>query len=315
MEIVSASENIIEFKKFLKSLLKDIDYNYIYDIEAMLELKDYKDFILFTENGKIIDFANLYNQGFNFISPNFTDYKKQLEELEIIKKIYPDYILESSDTLLNPEQDIYYKCKFDSRINSNFKYNIDNGVNYYVADKKLIYLLRNNFENNYFKKLNLNNISFVNIRCNELKTFLEKYSKGVNTWTDGNEWALAGFHYFNLEDDKQGQLLICLNDDNILGVIKHGVYDEYDTIFHCICYIDVNFAYRNKGISKLLMRQMNAHMIDGLPLVVTDESEMGRKCHMHKLLKKNINKRIYTYKELENMQYERLSPQIKNPER
>ena len=181
--------------------------------------------------------------------------------------------------------------------------------------EKDIYILRNDFEKKYFKKLDLNNISFVNIKSNELKKFLENYSNGVKTWTDGNEWALAGFHYFNLEDDKQGQFLICLNDNNILGVIKHGVYDEYDTVFHCICYIDVNFAYRNNGIATLLTRQMNAHLIDGLPLVVTDESEMGKRCHIHKLFKENVNKKIYTYKQLENMQYERLSPMKNNIER
>lgn len=305
--------DIEEFKIFLHSINSD---ECIFDIEKLLQNKNFDDFYTIKEGNRIIDFVNVYTQdGLSFVVPNFTNYKRQLEELELIKETFPNCILECDECYLNPEQKEYFLCKFPSTINKNYEYLLKYDTNFYVSDENDIFILRDNFEINHFPTLDLSNITFANVTQKQLGTFLKQYEIfGIPAWSNGNSWSMAGFHYFtpNEEGDPRAQYLLCLNGKNVLGVIKHSVYDEYDITHQCICYIDVNFAYREKGISKLLMKQMNLHLIEGLPLAITDESEMGKKCKMHKNFRKYVNKKIYTYKQLEKMQYEQHIKDIRN---
>lgn len=304
MNIINGKNDIEKFKIFLNKIK---NYNNIFDIDFLINLNNYEDFLLIEKNGIIIDFINVYTEdNITYLAPNFTNYSVQLEELHLLKYAYPNYVLECNESFLNPEQKEYFKCKYDSRINKNYNYNINNGYNYYVSTERKVHLIRDNFENQYFEPLNLNNITFINISCSDINKILYEDSIfGIPTWTDGENYSIAGFHYFtNTDNDKYGKYLLCMDNNNILGVIKHGVYEEYGTIHQCICYVDVNFAYRKNGISKILANQMNAHLIDGLPLVITDESEMGKKCHMHQIFKNCIDKKIYTYQELQDMEYQ-----------
>lgn len=300
MKFKNAKEYISEFKKYLNVLLKDETKEQVYNIDSVLKLNNYDNFILIFKNNKIIDFANIYiKNNFKFISPNLNDKKNQNEELYFIKKKFPNFILETGNFKLNTEQNYYYKCIFNSRINKKFKYDIYNDANYYVSDIKKNGILRNNFEQKVFRKLNREKITFVNIKNSELELFLNKYSNGNKTWNDGSDWAIAGFHYFNLDEDENGNFLLCLSEKNVIAVIKHGIYEVYNKKFHCICYIDVNYAYREKGIAKIITNEMNNYLIDNLPVLLTNESNMGKKCHMHKLFKRTIKRKTYTYKEIE----------------
>lgn len=300
MEIINANDCVKDFKSFLKSIS---DYNnMVYNIDSVLKLKNFNRFILIKDNGKIIDFAEIFiKDTLKYIAPNFTYEYKQLEELKLFKQIFPNYILELNKSL-GFNQNIYFKCQYDSSINKDFKYKFEN-EDYYVSNINNIYILRDYFENKYFSELNYEKLSFINIKSYELEPFLKKYCGGKTLWYDKKDWALAGFHYFLPEIDSHSSFLMCLNNNYPIGVIKYEICNNFDIPCQCICYIDVNFAYRNNKISQLLISEMNNYLIDKIPLIITHESDMGKKCHIHKTFKKNINKKIYTYKEMEQIQY------------
>lgn len=319
MNIVKASGNENEFKAFLGKMIT-IEFNeYIFDLQSVYDLDNFDDFLLIKDNGKIIDFINIYqDNGFDFIAPNFTSYDRQLEELHLLKYTYPNHILECSDYYLNPEQKEYYKCKFNSRINRNYVYLLEDESSFYVTSEKKTNALRDAFEEEYFTNLNLNNLKFINIKCNELSRFLEDYDRfGIPMWTNGGEEAITGFHYLSLidscnENSENCNYLLCLNGKKIAGVIKYGIFNEYDIRHQCMCYIDVNFAYRRRGISKILINQMNKYLEKNIPFVITNETEIGKKCKMHEHFKNMIQKPVYTYKELEYLRYEQQIKDIKN---
>ena len=319
MKICEASQNAKEFKVFLGQIITVNCMDYIFDLQSVYDLDNFDDFIIIKDGNKIVDFANVYSHnGLDFIAPNFTSYKRQLEELHLLKYTYPNHILECSDCYLNPEQKEYYKCKFNSRINRNYIYLTEDNTNFYVTNKQKTNVLRDKFEAEYFKKINMNNLQFVNIKCNQLADFLKKYELyDIPQWSNGTSSSITGFHYLSLEDafgedSELCEYLLCINKGTIIGAIKHGVFNTYNIQHQCMCYIDVNFANRRRGISKILMNKMNDFLIPNLPFVITDETEMGQRCHMTQLFKENINVPVYTYKELENLQFEKQIKDIKN---
>lgn len=319
MNITSATGNEKDFKAFLGKLIT-IEFNeYIFDLQSVYDLDNFDDFLLVKDNGKIVDFINIYNNdGFDFIAPNFTSYDRQLEELHLLKYTYPNHILECSDYYLNPEQKEYYKCKFNSRVNRNYIYITEDDTNFYVTTEKKTNVLRDAFEENYFSKLNLKNLKFINLKCNDLAKFLKQYNiVGTPLWTNGKDVSIAGFHYLSLEDSmdnnsNNSNYLLCLNENSIVGVIKHGILNEENIKHQCMFYIDVNFAYRKQGISKILINQMNKHLEKDLPFVITNETEIGKKCKMKEHFKSIIEKPVYTYKELELLKYEEQIKDLRN---
>ncbi len=105
----------------------------------------------------------------------------------------------------------------------------------------------------------------------------------VPYWREDNSASMIGFHYFKSDDiwnlpSPKVKLLVAHIGNIMIGVIKYGVWGKER--YQSVSFIDVHLAYRNKGIAKRMIQELNKHLDTTMPLVLTDESEMGAKCHM-----------------------------------
>ena len=132
------------------------------------------------------------------------------------------------------------------------------------------------------------------------------------TKDDSGHDHLAGFHYFGLRDGGNDKMVVAKNGDNIVGVIKYGKYGDgsYQPEHIGLCFIDVKKPYRGQGIATNLMKEFgkvvereNKEEGINLPIYLTDESEMGEKCHMRDTAVKEIKNVTCYYTDHKDYQY------------
>ena len=203
----------------------------------------------------------------------------------------PDFLIDTSFKFAN----------FNSNLDKEKEYGFYHGA--YMTEYDMNCFV-NKIEKTYFPKFT--NINDVSIKCFKSKDLLNYY-KTINksfyfpvTWrTPASSSTVLGFHYFNLDDiyerrGKDKDYLVAIYKGFIIGVIKFGIWDNHQSV----AYIDVNEVYRKKGIANLMISQIDKYIYPNYPMVLTDESDMGKMCHMAEKFKKAIKKvKVKTYEE------------------
>lgn len=295
------SWNVLEnkelFKNVINSSLKEMndeDYYYSngYFYEKLLNFSDdkLKNIDIILDQGKLKGILIKSKQyGLNFIEPTNLTGKNMLS---FINDEYKNYII-ATDAFIDNEN-IYKTANMQSSINESV---YESYYTFLIPKKLDENIIRDNIEKEIFPKLDKNNLIFENLTGKEIsKELNEKYKNnicfsGIERKHNG-QFGVAGFHYFAIDyvDDSK-QFLVCKQDGNYIGVIKHGIYNNYGQIPHQgLPYIDVNHNYRNNGIATMMIKELNKYLLKDYPLFLTAESNMGRKCHMENLFLENITK-------------------------
>lgn len=204
------------------------------------------------------------------------------------------------------EADMYKKAGFTLQ---SFKSSIVDGEDdryYYSYLLKTVlvkgkneFFIRDIIEQMYFPKdVDLSKITLKCLTSEELQNVLRPSSADSIVWGSRCTTPVeVGFHYFEYSDifnTKDKKYLVAEYKGQIVGVIKFGDYYKHQSI----PYIDVQYAFRRKGIAKRMIKELNKYLKTDRPLILTPESEMGKMCNIGEEFKKSITVvRVLTYEE------------------
>lgn len=136
-----------------------------------------------------------------------------------------------------------------------------------------------------WNKKNLNGIKFIDIPTAEIEKYLPP--ENLSTYTDSHDGKVPGFHYFQYGSDFHGNkgvrfLLAVDEDGTIAGVIRYGFW-PYSGNVTCISYIDISYHAREKGLARLLIRELYKVIDHSIPFRIGHLSEMGKSAHIDKV--------------------------------
>lgn len=298
MKILNAKENYWHFQNQLEIYLEELD-----DEDYYYGPAEFYDYLLQdTSNYENIDFVMNDNKFVGVLL------KSDVEGINLLKligdfdssiykkliKSYPNTII-FIDGYTSDEPFIYYNL-------ANMKSSL--GYEEYLSQGHMSFLIPNYLSENLIRdkieeltipEFDKEKLIFEDKTGSEiLDEILSKYDDnpyftGFST-NKNNHRHLSGFHYLSLdESDRNQKILLCKLEGQIVGAIKHGIYDTDGRIPHYgLAYIDVNINYRNKGIAKIMIKELNKYLEPSLPLFLTDESDMGKICHIEKLFLENV---------------------------
>lgn len=162
-------------------------------------------------------------------------------------------------------------------------------------------------ESHFFPEINIKDMEFEVLDGDELATFTKEkmfhLPYGYPIYGGGK---IVGFHYLCMNNMHRGfgfnnqksdiKMLIAHVDGTLVGCICFGVWPNNN--YQSLSFIDVAIPYRNRGVAKMMAKELDKHLNPELPLVLTDESEMGKECGMAKLFKKSIKStKVYENRE------------------
>lgn len=283
-----------DIREVIKSIMEEYDpyYNDVYfALEWLLNESDLEGIYIYEEDGQVVDFISSQDVcGQTILYTYLLDEEKAVKEAEEISKMWNSIIVETNwsyDSIFKG----WHECTFRSSVDPERRYTKpSNSSVYYTNDEKLISYFVEVIENTFFPELeSIWDINFQYV-TNKVKLIesikrnpLEDYS--IPMWVNtSNNYSVVGFTYFKPEDDN-GKYLLAYNKDILVGIIKIGIYGSEKDKRQSVCYIDVNAAYRNRGIAKRMIYELEKHLDENLPLVLTDESEMGKICRIHQHFK------------------------------
>lgn len=118
---------------------------------------------------------------------------------------------------------------------------------------------------------------------------------------DFGHYSYIGFHYLNWDhSDENTWYLFATVNKKPIGCICIERYKEYG--YYGLSYIDVAFPYKKNGLAKSLIRELARVIPDDMPLLLSMESDEGRKCHIHECFKRvNWPNGIFTQEEFDAM--------------
>lgn len=300
MEIFNAKKKPDKLKNALKSYLDKLDDD-DYDYYGPADFYSY--LLSDDSNYENIDFVF---EGKEFLGVLLKSKEFGLDTVQIIGEFngniykvlteqYPDYIIFINE-YVNDEPFKYYNLANMKSSLGNEEYLSCGHTSFLIPMHLDENIIRDKIEEDIHFVLNKKDLVFEDKTGSEiLDELLQKYGKNQFftgfSRSDSGHRHVAGFHYFGLdESDMRQNILTCKLNGQIIGVIKHGLYEGYGHIPHQgLAYIDVNIHYRNLGIAKLMIKELNNYLDKTLPLFLTRESDLGELCHMEKLFLENIH--------------------------
>lgn len=301
--IISAIEKQEKLIDWVKEMMKNLDEydGLFYSLETLLEKNDFSDFLLvIDEKENIVDL--IYQStvmDVETLYPYFIDKKETVSQ---IKKQFPNSIIEvnkwEGECLIDEgATQLSMKSSF-----CNQKYECLDGV-FYSFNKDNEFILRDKIEEKYFFDTD-EDIKVEIINGEEVNHYLLKEDYSYPMWkTENNHSVIIGFHYLTPDFFDHNTLLVLKSKDIILGTIKYGLYGEGKFKHYGLNFIDVNFYHRKKGLAKRLIQELKKVLPTDYPLVLTDESDMGKKCQMARHFKEVFTENIYTRKEWDEYNY------------
>lgn len=184
-----------------------------------------------------------------------------------------------------------------SNIDNDYRYNFGSTIYLTLGDtEQLVKYIENKF---FIRKVDFSKIKLMAVSDSDIsniwqKTYYNSIFEGY--WTNScNNYASVGFHYFKFnEHSRNAKYIIAVQDGLIVGVIKLGIHEDHQVI----AYIDILRTCRNQGVATYMIKQLNKYLCQGLPLIITDESEMGKMCHIADKFKANVKSvKVKTYEE------------------
>lgn len=220
----------------------------------------------------------------------------------VLIKMFPNMMLEIHDYLSMEESKILDENNI-KRINSKASFmdgeevgEYESFSNWYSVDGKSDVV--EFVESKFFPEIDVNSLSFSVLNGEQLfdfmKTKMFQVPDGYPLWCGGK---VVGFHYlcmnnlhrgFGFSDEKSDiKFLIAHHEGTLVGCICFGVWPNSQD-HQSLSFIDVAVPYRNKGVAKMMAKEIDKHLDPNLPFVLTDESEMGAKCGIANIFKNSI---------------------------
>ena len=157
--------------------------------------------------------------------------------------------------------------------------------------------------NDYIKNIDLENIEWVKLNSNQLYEFIQNNYLDKELWQyviDGNSNIyprLLGMHYLNLDspiNKKEHNFLLGIVDNNIgkktivcavTYLDDYFVFDNQNEPLTYVSSVEVNSFFRNQGIYKKVCEVFFEFIINNQHILISKQSEMGKKCKVHEILK------------------------------
>lgn len=300
-------EKLYLFMKYHIKYGKDYDYadNYSYqyfikeyETDKKKCIKQFGGYVAFYGNKVVSWITVIKTLGLEVLISFYNDGNIRLRRA-VINSIFaenPDTIMLGS--LCNDCGADYNRMDKQSTIDPDYRYIF--GYGEYLTKGRTDRFVKA-IENKYFiNKVDLAKVKLKVIEGKDLsKLWQSKYIDGgfegywINTC---NIDSAVGFHYFHFNDAKiDARFILALYDGMIIGVIKLGVY--YGD-HQAIAYIDILRTCRNQGVATYMIKNIDKYLFKGLPLMITDESDMGKMCHIADKFKANVKSvKVKTYEE------------------
>lgn len=298
-----------EIKKALEELIEYQDDYCDYYLDWLLEDdKHLERTFIYHVDGNIIDIITTYEiKNQKIVCPYFMDYDHEEKEMKDIDSFFGNEIILSSE-YFDFNKYGYLICNDKSSFSEGHTYGIRG---FYTKNDKLINFLRDEFEKNTFPEFNEDKIEYLVINSYEkLYELICKNNNPVDNicspyWRNSsNVQSVAGFHYFQIHEVYYPVLyLIAVIDNKPVGIIKMATESEKNTRQY-LCYIDVNKKYHRRGVANKLINKLKEFIDKDKPLVVSGESEAGKRARMLEHFKAaGYPVSVYTEKEYEDILY------------
>ena len=172
--------------------------------------------------------------------------------------------------------------------------------------------LKEKWEKDYIDNLDLNKIEWVNLNNQQLLDFYEENYLDKKEWQyvgNMDTWGIPlGLRYLSFRpENKNYNYLLGLVNNNVdkktivaamVYVPNYFIFTKQEIPVTFICTIETNLYFRNKGLSKQLCDQILNFINPSQHIIVTRETDMGKKYNMlnrlkESLLKKGFDKNIW----------------------
>ena len=283
-------------KKLYHRAIDSDDLSY-YNYEKILKEKKAPLYQVVLNGSQIVDILHTEDVfGITFIYPFFTERYSKKYTWDAIASSFKNqkYIVSTSDYA--PEN--FCECNFTTSFDSKSHYKFEGCNMQYVhkdADKNL---LRDAFVAHQLPAYKADKVTFKAIAGKDVADYL--YCKELHEYpmheNENNHYNIAGFHYLQPDFCEHHTLFVAELEGVPIAAIKIGVYGK-DYYQHTgLNYIDVGVCYRQKGLASRLIKEF-AKLQFEYPLVLSDESDMGKKCRMEAHFKAEMT--CYNEKEWE----------------
>lgn len=300
-----------DLKNWVKSELDSFDNNSgyydnkdLYQLQWTLKnIKDDEKYFVVVDGDEVFDilfFEELF--GISICYPSWYHGNHNLEELKTIISKFNSSMIDLGE-YCNFDLEELNMCLVDMSMNlsqENERYHYSGTL---ACIKTFKNVLKEAFEKYfYIDNFELSEVDIKVLKESQIQTILKNQRISIfdipSTINDSNHHQFAGFHYFSWDNLGQANYLTALIDNKIVGIIKIGEYGEGCYYRQSINYIDIRKDCKNKGLASLMISKLDNFLNPNLPLVVTDESDEGKKCHIFEHFKNNIHKvPVYGYYE------------------
>lgn len=179
---------------------------------------------------------------------------------------------------------------------------------FYILVYDIIYFvvnlyMENRWINDYIKNIDLENIEWIKLNCDELDSFLEQNYLDKNEWeyvydenADNIYPTLLGMTYLNFNNtinNKSYSFLLGVVNNNInkktvvcatIYIDEYFMFEEQTIPVTYISSMEVNSYFRNKGLYKKMCEALINFINPNQHIIATKQSKMGIKYNTFKIL-------------------------------
>ena len=167
----------------------------------------------------------------------------------------------------------------------------------------------NKWISEYIENINLEKIEWIKLNSSELNNFIRENYLDEDTWQyvrDENVNSLyptlLGMHYLNLDNsinNRAYSFLLGIVDNNIgkktivgatIYLDEYFIFTDQESPLTYISTMEVNSYFRNRGIYKKMCEVLIKFVNQNQHIITTMQSEIGLKCHVFEILKKELEK-------------------------
>ena len=322
ISIKPANEYKEELEKYHEINSEEYDTYY-----GNIDFDNLDNIIAYLENDEVIGYGyvDLY-EPYKIISSEFSDYNKKIQVYKILSEDENVFI---NDPWVDLEELELFACDMSTKTFTELDLGERNYEPYYYESlfatrKENISALKDLFEKRLLED-SKEEITFEHFTLNGLENYIHRLNEKDNIFGAGywkskyGHYPFAGFHYFKPEKFAADNIeyLIAKQGDKMVGAIKYGFYNTSISMPHNgINYIDVQVGFRNKGIAKQMIKELDKYLNKKYPLFLTDASGMGSECKMEEYFKKYISgtdvvayyeqEKYYKKKEIEKQPLDKL---------
>lgn len=313
LKITKATDVEKNFYGYMRKLYnREVKYDSYscYTYEEILKKKKASQYLVVLNGTQIVDIMTTEEVfGLLFVYPFFTERYSQNYTWDAIAQHFngQKYVVSTSEKCGKN----FKECNFVTSFDSNSHYHFE-GCNMHILHKDMDEnLLRDVFEATRFPEYDADKITFKTVTGKDVNQYLydKRWREYPMHTNENGHLNIAGFHYLQPDFWEHHSLFVAELDNVPIAVIKYGVYGEGYYKHTGLNYIDVGVCYRQKRLATRLISEFAKLKFD-YPLVLSDESDMGHKCHMEAHFKTSMecfNEKEWEQECIRRLQEEKLA--------